>query len=729
MAKNKRECPALGAVITSARCGEERGETIACPDDCAFDPFARQNYDAYFQLEQRVIIKTMDRYHRVAGDHAFGRLLRHVQDGAENGIEGHIDMVNLLYLKPMADGRRLMDGWREARWEGLSKDERRVAEGMSGMRMALLEIRQQIDDVTLEAVDLLDAERQPFLVADRSLVESWTRFQTLLTWIFDTPHYRRTHASAIIVEDVGNADPERSLTEITALLGGPRVLSEARDWMTDNLERVLSSLNETRAALRKKMLESIDATRGVATYRWSRSPEVTLLGQKLQAAAGFDAGDLEDDAIRNGWTQCWDLIQPREPVQNAGMERTPMRQNLGERLIGQVLVGPRGAEAAAQGKENFAEIKSRLERVAGGLVVMASERIDDFASQMLQREGLEYDPSLVPPSLLEGAKSLEMASFRTTASEDDPTENEETLLEATMRHQFETFADTPIPFLDHRTPRQAAADPSLRPRLLRLLKRQINSMDEKLAEEGGCYDANWLLLELGLNEIAFPAPPTREPDTADWDDDPEPDDLEGDTWGFGPSDTQGREAGMDRPSLPMLGAPQAGLPEIGLGLKEVERRWKAMTQSISDPSSDGVARLSHTWPEAAEILSPLQDNLDGVDVSYLLTLMLLGASVLHPRRPKGLDIDVGRWDLRLQEEENRFHDLAMGDLNGMTLAIFSEDSPQPALAHWMANVVTHTLRSTRKDGRKNREPGNQEMGRALLMISVLRAWIVELNRD
>ena len=42
MAKSKRECPALGEVISSARCGEERGERIACPDDCALRAWIRE---------------------------------------------------------------------------------------------------------------------------------------------------------------------------------------------------------------------------------------------------------------------------------------------------------------------------------------------------------------------------------------------------------------------------------------------------------------------------------------------------------------------------------------------------------------------------------------------------------------------------------------------------------------------------------------------------------------
>ena len=78
-----------------------------------------------------------------------------------------------------------------------------------------------------------------------------------------------------------------------------------------------------------------------------------------------------------------------------------------------------------------------------------------------------------------------------------------------MALQDQTFLDDQIPALDGRTPRQAAQDPALRPKLLHLLKQRVQACDEHNLESGGSYDVNWLLRELGTTEILFNPPPAR----------------------------------------------------------------------------------------------------------------------------------------------------------------------------------------------------------------------------
>ena len=68
-----------------------------------------------------------------------------------------------------------------------------------------------------------------------------------------------------------------------------------------------------------------------------------------------------------------------------------------------------------------------------------------------------------------------------------------------------------MPALGGLTPRQAATDPRHRPTLLRLLKGQVRSFDEENLRQGTSGDMDWLLRELGANELILPPPPLRLP--------------------------------------------------------------------------------------------------------------------------------------------------------------------------------------------------------------------------
>ena len=78
---------------------------------------------------------------------------------------------------------------------------------------------------------------------------------------------------------------------------------------------------------------------------------------------------------------------------------------------------------------------------------------------------------------------------------------------ASLTSSFEGFSDIPIPVLDNRTPRDAATDPIMRPRLLELMKSQVHTVDQQRRSQGVDFDINPLLKALGLVEIIQPPSP------------------------------------------------------------------------------------------------------------------------------------------------------------------------------------------------------------------------------
>lgn len=92
------------------------------------------------------------------------------------------------------------------------------------------------------------------------------------------------------------------------------------------------------------------------------------------------------------------------------------------------------------------------------------------------------------------------------------------------------FLDLPHPWLDGRTPREAAQDPVARPNLLILAKALVNRVDDSNLNQGTSKDINWMLRELDLHEIDIHPPPWRpailDADLEDMDEDKDEDEDE-----------------------------------------------------------------------------------------------------------------------------------------------------------------------------------------------------------
>jgi hypothetical protein len=78
---------------------------------------------------------------------------------------------------------------------------------------------------------------------------------------------------------------------------------------------------------------------------------------------------------------------------------------------------------------------------------------------------------------------------------------------AETRKFYEEFMDRPLELLANKTPRAAATDAELRPRLIELMKKHVRGIDKIRREQGLDIDLNDQLKELSLHEIIFPAPP------------------------------------------------------------------------------------------------------------------------------------------------------------------------------------------------------------------------------
>ena len=269
-----------------------------------------------------------------------------------------------------------------------------------------------------------------------------------------------------------------------------------------------------------------------------------------------------------------------EPGQLALPLASEPKVGAGPLVLGRVLVGRERVRIEAMTRARHQELRARFERLAAGQVEFLGERADDLGPQTFERNAPAFDAALVPPRLRENPQQLSLTTQRAAQTEDGP---EQTVL-AAFRHQYATFADEPMPWLDGRTPRAAAADPALRPRLVSLMKTHIRGADKHRREEALDLDLNPLLADLGLHELIYEPPPLGLAD-----DESEDDEIDD-------------EASAAFDELAELGrgiGPHAVLPPLTEG--DIEQRIKAMHARYRSPDS-GAEAIDNEFPGLLDFL-------------------------------------------------------------------------------------------------------------------------------
>lgn len=526
-AKKRRPCPAVQREITPAECGENRLSRYACPDTCPFNPLAPANYDAQRAIEDRVDVLTMQRFARESPK-ASAELLEQFDSAASEGHGAHQAAVWKFFFEHGDDGRTFADRWRAAGLAGLNNDERILFEGKARMRVALLEIHRIIDAQTIEAVDLLEPKAPPLRMIDRSLAATAARFSTYLAWIYPTPHFWRVTGTAIMLSDVAPLPAAEIIDACVTHLGGPLETGAKRRWLAENFLRIDEALTATGIERRRRMFAQMDACFGTATY------EVLASYQQCHAALAGDPATDQDELHAD--EQAKGFRAALVWFDTAGADSKSLDFAPGRKVLGRVLIGPKECRVEAMGAARLDELRAKFEARLGPRVRFVKERRDDIGRQVGAGDP-EVNAKLVPPRLLENSAEIVLTSSRLPAPPEGVSlEEYQAMMLAEHRREF---VDQPVPALDGATPRDAARNPALRPRLIELMKSHVRRLDEENLKSGRSDDINAMLRELGLVEIDFPPPPVRprvemETGEADADENTDEDDARPAEWSAGP---------------------------------------------------------------------------------------------------------------------------------------------------------------------------------------------------
>ncbi len=491
-----RACPAAGREITPAECGAGRHTAYACPEQCPFNPFSAANYAEFDRIESATNKKLFDWIlANVQDREQFERELQKVVGDGPNPRCFHL-LARRSVFQSDSDGESCVGRWAKAGFPGLTGDECTFARGLARLRPALIEVHRVLDRRRVEVVDLLDPDKRPILVVDQAFALHATRFAVFSVYLIPLPNYCRIFGLVALVPEMEPLENEEIIRELVTHLGGPVDEAGTREFLKHNLERFEEALLAVASARAEAMLEGIDAQLGQRNYRLVQpySQCLALLDSSPEVSPDPVQAEEQEEGYVEG--RVW-FAPPGDPETELAGQHA---------LLGRVLLGPDEWRLQVLGAEKLDRLRQRFETLMGRAVRFTSQHQTDLAASLLE-DRAPYDSTLVPPALLRDVSRLALTTSRIPAP-DGPRVQEEIMADVHEQND-RRFLDAALDGLGGKSPRQAASDPAFRPKLVRMMKSRIRSADQDNLETGGNRDVNWMVRELGLDEILFYPPPPR----------------------------------------------------------------------------------------------------------------------------------------------------------------------------------------------------------------------------
>jgi hypothetical protein len=227
--------------------------------------------------------------------------------------------------------------------------------------------------------------------------------------------------------------------------------------------------------------------------------------------------------------------------------------------------------------------------------------------------------------------------------------------------------------LKGQTPRAASANPALRPILIRLMKSRVRSSDDRNLRKGGNEDVNWMLKELGLDEILFEPPPKRPNPDAEFEDEDDNDNENDEVW---------EDSTPDPSDLPWAPTP----PTRPLTLDEV---YEAIEASLRNHPT-AVEAVHALEAEGNWLIGELAHFTEGLLPRDLFALMV--PALIHawrmfvPCGTRGPELDLERLQTTIGREVKHLARVLEKSRTG-DFESFLHSGPQPALTSTLGNLI------------------------------------------
>jgi hypothetical protein len=472
----QRPCPALGEIITPETCGGNRNCKIPCPGDCPHNPFNPANYFSIYQaIESKVIAEISRMMAKDLDSHEEHALVQAIR-------KKDIFLINALHVWHIHGQNRIAKWHDQGAFRDWKNDELTMLRSLDTIRVALLEIQRVIDDRATLVRDLLRPDVTPFVLIDAKTAATICRFSVFLTWVYELPGgVSRLSGVAHNIGEIDNLSSAEMFKHIIDHLGAPA--DDKGRWLLENMPRIQASIAAIAKARAARQFEISDLIVCERTCRIGGKWSMSANRQIRDFAFLLDRHPL----IQNDGPDDTDAIFRASLLDSQASDDHPVES------IGTITLFPDGdIQLWSLGRKHTQSVLDFVTLLEPTIKVI-KEKFTDLCEQKKNAAG-PWDPSLVPAALIEHVSSISLVSQRLSLGDENP-------LLVSLKSSFDGFADKPVPLLDHRSPRDAAAIPSLRPLLVELMKRHVNMIDQQRRTKGIDFDINPLLEELGLHEI------------------------------------------------------------------------------------------------------------------------------------------------------------------------------------------------------------------------------------
>ena len=486
----KRKCPTLGGMICGLCCGSKRNSTIQCSAECPNNPFGVNNYDDWLKLDGswgnkcfKYIVE-----HCSYNEHSFkNELGKYVLIDGDMEEEVISDATPLfmhakLFWEPFRDGMCLADCWERDGWKGLNNDERTMMLFRRMTHPAILEIQKKINDTATLCVDLLDPEKKSFTVLDRNTAARYSRFSRSLNLVCSFPHYFRVGPAGVELQHE-LTEPFMKEMETRSAEQGISVRDYLRKHFVE-ARRLVYSMGLKR---RESLIDSLDMSEWTAVYRLNISGDE--IAKVLSMKPEFELEESETQGVMEySWVRRGESKKLEKKMPALFQHRD---DNSGVGTLGRLRLCADALEVIAFGSQKFRFARKMIEKYLGACITFQAETENDLKEELRSRLKDKQE------------QPFESNMDRGMEREAEiPSENQAEILSEFHERHYRQFMDSPVPMLENKTPRQAAQNRRLRPKLIDLMKLHIQGIEKRNREDPFLnLDIDWVLDELELKEL------------------------------------------------------------------------------------------------------------------------------------------------------------------------------------------------------------------------------------
>lgn len=629
-ASKLRDCPAIGRAIKPMECGQNRGLNYPCPPECPYCPWGYENYASLRNIDQKIDREAF-RYFRdlVGGSRAYDTL---TADGVDDGVAFYDRQFRALHRDPVVDGLTAFAHWEASGWKGLSGDEIFVAGLHKCLRMEVLEIVAVLDDQQTECRFALRPGSERLIVRDISLAKVALRGSVMVGRVIPYPHFYVMHGISVPFAPGPGESAAEALQGISRSLGGPDPLDEAfLPWLDEHFAEAAEEIQDMADDRRRTIFENSDLNQCVAIYKLrtirkamedkiAGYPEISVRDPE-QDEEEIEGSPAFFDWLRDGRSREWESALPPAMRSAEG--------DFGSKIWGSLRLFDDRLEIESFGRLRYEPMCEMVEEFFGDDVEFEREVVVDLGRQA--RDG--------------GGSPIGQRA-RSQQDHEIPHEVKVAMLEQTFRSHYQKFLSEPVPALKGLTPREAARDRALRPRLVELMKQHLQTIDSHSRREGHPFSIDWVLDELGLEELK----PTH--------------------------------------GLPVRPVPKKSWPPIPQ--KHLDTYWEQIFSGKCETEiPDFVFDLVESMP---------RDEIKNHEADFML--QMLGLICLIYTRDQGARPATTAEEIVKDVAETSLAQLSAAERKGLDAASFFEQlaqrSPQPALADAIFKLVVATSMDKRE---------------------------------